>query len=54
MLIALVACMFASAVDAADKPIIRAITVFADISPAYLDPTLHDAVAMLKTAKAVI
>jgi uncharacterized protein (UPF0210 family) len=50
--ILLVVCTFAPAVGAADKPIIRAITVFADISPAYLDSTLHDAVTELKTAKA--
>jgi uncharacterized protein (UPF0210 family) len=51
-LIALVACPFVPAARAADKPVIRAITVFADISPAYLDTTLHDAVVTLKTAKA--
>jgi uncharacterized protein (UPF0210 family) len=51
-LISLIACAFASTARASDKPIIRAITVFADISPAYLDTTLHDAVAELKTAKA--
>src|SRR5580704_12482920 len=50
--IALVACIFAPAARAADKPVIRAITVFADISPAYLDSTLHEAVVTLKTAKA--
>src|SRR5580693_9636735 len=51
-LIAFVACMFTPSARAADKPVIRAITVFADISPAYLDSTLHDAVVTLKTAKA--
>ncbi len=51
-LIAFVACTLAPSARAADKPVIRAITVFADISPAYLDSTLHDAVVTLKTAKA--
>jgi uncharacterized protein (UPF0210 family) len=51
-LLALLVCTFALASRAADKPVIRAITVFADISPEYLDKTLGDAVAALKTAKA--
>ena len=51
-IIAFIGCEFAPPTRAADKPIIRAITVFADISPAYLDSTLHDAVTELKTAKA--
>lgn len=50
--IALSACSFSSAARAADKPIIRAITVFAEISPAHLESTLHEAVATLKAAKA--
>jgi hypothetical protein len=31
--------------------VVRSITAFADIEPAYLDATLHDAVTMLKSAK---
>ncbi len=35
-----------------EKPVIRAITAFANISPEDLDSTLHDAVETLRTAKA--
>jgi uncharacterized protein len=51
-LIALVFCTFTSIARAADKPVIRAITAFTVIDPNHIDASLHDAVAMLTTAKA--
>jgi uncharacterized protein len=50
-LVAAATCGFAPAADAPAKPVVRSITAFADIEPAYLDATLHDAVTMLKSAK---
>jgi uncharacterized protein len=50
-LLALVACVFAPAAQSANRPVIRAITAFVDIEPNNLELSLHDAVAMLKSAK---
>jgi uncharacterized protein (UPF0210 family) len=54
-LMAVVTCAHAPAAPAPDefpKPVIRAITLFADIDPARLDATSLEAVAMLRSAKA--
>jgi uncharacterized protein len=51
-LLALVACGISPSARAAQKPVIRAITAFANIDPAHFEVSLRDTVTMLRTAKA--
>jgi uncharacterized protein (UPF0210 family) len=51
-LIALIAFTLTPSARSANKPVIRAITAFTVIDPNHIDASLHDAVAMLTTAKA--
>jgi uncharacterized protein len=49
--LALVFCGFAPAARAEEKPVIRAITAFAEIDPANFDTNIQNAAAMLKATK---